>query len=203
MEALERVRREGSEKVSLRGVAQAVGVSASAAYHHFPDKDALLHEVAHRGADVLDARVAAAVAAVDGADDRALVRRMRAIGEAYVDFAVAEPNLFRHTFGPLCSPEAEGFHDKLSGSASVPGDPQVGPPDHVYTMLCETLDAMDAAGLLRHREGVDVLAWTVVHGLSSLLIDGMLPPQARDLVLRSVLENVLADPARLDELLGG
>ena len=60
---------------------------------------------------------------------------------------------------------------------------------------------MDAAGLLRRREGVDVLAWTVVHGLSSLLIDGMLPPEARDLVLRTVLENVLADPAALPALL--
>ena len=190
-EALDRVRAEGAEKVSLRGVAQAVGVSASAAYHHFPDKDALLHEVGHRGAELLDERVDRAVGAVDGDDDRALVRRMRAIGQAYVDFAVDEPALFRHTFGPLCA------HDAKDATAEVSG----GDPDHVYTQLCRTLDEMDAAGLLRRREGVDLLAWTVVHGLSGLLIDGLVPPEARDSVLQSVLVNILADPSRLSELL--
>lgn len=190
-EALGRVRAEGAEKVSLRGVAQALGVSASAAYHHFPDKDALLHEVGHRGAELLDARVDRAVGAVDGDDDRALVRRMRAIGEAYIDFAVDEPNLFRHTFGPLCA------HDAKDAAADAAG----GDPDHVYTQLCRTLDEMDAAGLLRRREGVDLLAWTVVHGLSGLLIDGLLPAEARDAVLQSVLATVLADPSRLPDLL--
>ncbi len=190
-QALDRVRSEGAEKVSLRAVAQAVGVSASAAYHHFPDKDALLHEVGHRGAALLDERVDRAVGAVQGDDDRALVHRMRALGEAYIDFAVAEPNLFRHTFGPLCA------HDAKDASAA----PGAVDPDHIYALLCRTLDEMDAAGLLRRRDGVDLLAWTVVHGLSGLLIDGLLPPEARDAVLQSVLVNVLADPSRLPELL--
>lgn len=192
-EALDRVRSDGADKVSLRGVAQAVGVSASAAYHHFPDKDALLHEVGHRGAELLDGRVDRAVRAVDGDDDRALVRRLRAIGEAYVAFAVDEPNLFRHTFGPLCMHDVE----KAPSTADGAGD-----PDHVYGLLCRTLDEMEEAGLLRRREGVDLLAWTVVHGLSGLVIDGLLPLEARETVLQTVLVNVLADPSRLHELLG-
>jgi AcrR family transcriptional regulator len=192
-EALERVRTDGADKVSLRAVAQAVGVSASAAYHHFPDKDALLHEVGHRGAGLLDERVDRAVRAVEGDGDGALVRRMRAIGRAYVEFAVDEPNLFRHTFGPLCAHDAKGEAAPGEGGRD---------PDHVYAVLCRTLDAMDAAGLLRRREGADLLAWTVVHGLSGLLIDGLVPLEARDVVLGSVLVNLLAEPSRLPELLG-
>jgi AcrR family transcriptional regulator len=206
-EALERLRRDGAGQVSLRAVAQAVGVSPSAAYHHFPDKDALLHEVAHRGGDLLDRRVETALGAVEGEGEAALVQRMRAIGEAYIDFAVDEPNLFRHTFGPLCAADAHSApkHVLVGVTPGEPEDPPAAAPDgdHVYTRLTETLDAMDAAGMLRRREGVDLLAWTVVHGLAGLLVDGLLPPEARGLVLRTVLENVLADPSRLDELLAG
>lgn len=219
-EALDRVRRDGADQVSLRAVAQAVGVSPSAAYHHFPDKDALLHEVAHRGGDLLDRRVEAALVAVEGTGDAALVGRMRAIGEAYIDFAVEEPNLFRHTFGPLCAADAHAAPKHVLAGVTAPGvladaapadaapatrddAPATPDADHVYTRLTETLDAMDAAGLLRRREGVDLLAWTVVHGLAGLLVDGLLPPEARGLVLRTVLENVLADPSRLPGLLEG
>lgn len=198
--ALRRVREAGSASLSLRAVAQEVGVSPSAAYHHFPDKDALLHEVAHRGGDLLDERVGTAVAAVRGDDERSLVRRMRAIGEAYIDFAVQEPNLFRHTFGPLCAAEVHLAHEQAA--AAGPGAPPTGKDSgHVYRLLCRTLDAMDSAGMLRQREGVDLLAWTVVHGLSCLLVDGLVPLQARDLVLYSVLANAMADPSRLPELL--
>ncbi len=142
---------------------------------------------------------------------------MRAIGEAYIDFAVDEPNLFRHTFGPLCAADAHsapkhvlvGVTSPVDGSAGVTtegSDEGATQAHHVYTRLTETLDAMDAAGMLRRREGVDVLAWTVVHGLAGLLVDGLLPPEARGLVLRTVLENVLADPrpvVLVDELLAG
>lgn len=210
-EALERLRRDGAGQLSLRAVAQAVGVSPSAAYHHFPDKDALLHEVAHRGGDLLDQRVETALDAVEGEGEAALVQRMRAIGEAYIDFAVDEPNLFRHTFGPLCAADAHstpkhvlvGVTSPVDGTAEGSADAAAPQADHVYTRLTETLDAMDAAGMLRRREGVDLLAWTVVHGLAGLLVDGLLPPEARGLVLRTVLENVMAEPARLDELLAG
>lgn len=195
---MERVRHEGSQHLSLRAVAQAVGVSPSAAYHHFPDKDALLREVGHRGSERLDARVDAAVAGIVGDDDRALVRRMRAIGEAYLDFAVEEPNLFRHTFGPLCAQDSP----HAGAEPGAEGPAVHGPGTHgVFAQLVETLDAMEAAGMLRRRDGVDLLAWTVVHGLSGLLIDGLLPMEARALVLRTVLESVLADPERLPELL--
>ncbi|MCC2105214.1 MAG: helix-turn-helix transcriptional regulator, partial [Hyphomicrobiales bacterium] len=40
---------EGAGDLSLRGVARAVGVSATAVYRHFPDKDALLSAIAEEG----------------------------------------------------------------------------------------------------------------------------------------------------------
>jgi AcrR family transcriptional regulator len=175
--ALEQVREHGSERVSLRGVAQAVGVSASAAYHHFPDKEALLVRVAQCGGEELTEKVVRATAGLEDDEPTTLIRRMSAIGRAYVDFATHEPNLFRHTFGPDCA--------------------QAMPPeaDDTYAMLTRTLDAMDAHGLLRRREGVDLLAWTCVHGVSGLVIDGLVPPEAVDGLLETVLVSILRDPS--------
>jgi AcrR family transcriptional regulator len=177
--AFDQVRSRGTDAVSLRGVAQAVGVSASAAYHHFPDKTALLVEVAHRGNAELDRRSAAASAAVTGAGLAAAVARMRAIGAAYIQFAGEEPHLFRHVFGCYCDVSMSG--ELPQGSST-------------YQLLCETLDEMERLGGLRRREGLDMLAWTSVHGFASLMIDQLLPPEAADANLDALLGVILTDP---------
>ncbi len=180
-QAFEQVRARGTDAVSLRAVAQAVGVSASAAYHHFPDKTALLIEVSHRGNAELDRRSAAAAAsaAVSGSGLPAAVARIRAIGEAYIQFAGAEPHLFRHVFGCYCD---------------VPMQSEVPEGSNTYQLLCDTLDEMDRLGVLRRREGLDMLAWTSVHGFASLMIDRLLPPEAATLMLETLLGLILIDP---------
>jgi AcrR family transcriptional regulator len=178
-EALDQVRSRGTDAVSLRGVAQAVGVSASAAYHHFPDKTALLVEVAHRGNAELDRRSGAASAAVAGAGLTAAVARMRAIGAAYIQFAGEDPHLFRHVFGFYCD---------VSMSGEIPQG------SNTYQLLCETLDEMERLGGLRRREGLDMLAWTSVHGFASLMIDQLLPPEAAGANLDALLGIILTDP---------
>ena len=61
--AVARVEEVGAEHLSLRAVAAEVGVSPSAAYHHFADKDALLGEVAATGLQMLVEAVSTDVAA--------------------------------------------------------------------------------------------------------------------------------------------
>jgi AcrR family transcriptional regulator len=65
-EAVRQVRASGADRLSLRGVAQAVGVSPSAAYNHFADKEELLGAVAAAGFEELDARIEAAAAGGGG-----------------------------------------------------------------------------------------------------------------------------------------
>lgn len=182
-EASHQVRTRGTDAVSLRGVAQAVGVSASAAYHHFPDKTALLVEVAHRGNAELDRRSAAALATVPGAGPAAAIARLGAIGSAYIQFAGEQPHLFRHVFGQYCNVSDE----------DLPGG------SNTYRLLCDTLDEMDRLGLLRRRAGLDMLAWTAVHGFASLMIDQLLPPEAATLMLATLLGVVLVDPEQGQE----
>jgi AcrR family transcriptional regulator len=91
--ALKLVEQGGAEAVSLRDLAQSLGVSRAAPYRHFPDRDALLATVAARGFEDLVALYEAALAAPG--DGRA---RLRAAGRAFYDFAAWRPGLYRLMF---------------------------------------------------------------------------------------------------------
>jgi AcrR family transcriptional regulator len=143
----------GTEALSLRAVARRAGVSAMAPYRHFADKDALLAAVAAAGFERFRATLAAADgSASDPAD--ALVAQ----GVAYVRFACADPRLFKLMFGtakPAGCPE-------LSAAA-----------DAAYRVLAQRV-----ATLVREGQQADLTlaAWSLVHGLASLVVDQQLPP---------------------------
>jgi AcrR family transcriptional regulator len=191
-EALALVRSRGSDAVSLRQVAQAVGVSPSAAYAHFPDKHALMAAVAQQGMEILDARMLATAQSVEGDDDAAAIERFRRTGEAYVGFAFDEPHLFRHVFGPYCPASQKATQSDPSLAQLSPTD--LAEDSGSYRLLCEGLDELQRRGLLRPgvREGLDVVVWTTVHGFASLVLDGLLPIEWRQLLLRSLARLTLA-----------
>lgn len=162
-EAVAQIRERGAEQVSLRGLAQRVGVSASAAYQHFPDKAALLTAVGTWCFDELERRMRAAVGAVAAEGDLGAVLRFASVGRAYVEFAVEEPHLFRHMFGALLA----------KGSPHVTEDHGSG----AHGILLATLTELAERGLIRPQltaddAVVDLVAWSVVHGFSALLVDG-------------------------------
>jgi AcrR family transcriptional regulator len=79
----------GPGAVTMRGVAERVGVTATALYRHFPDKDALLSEVIQEDARLVSRYL---FPALEEADPEA---RLRATIEGYLRFAHAEPTLYR------------------------------------------------------------------------------------------------------------
>jgi AcrR family transcriptional regulator len=89
--ALKEIAKTGPEGFSLREVARRAGVSAPAVYRHFKDKDALLAAVAIECSERIQAAMAAALASAP-ADT---LERFRAVGIAYVRFAVEHPEHFR------------------------------------------------------------------------------------------------------------
>jgi hypothetical protein len=84
------------------------------------------------------------------------------VGRAYVEFAVAHPELFRVMFGE-CGAECR---------QAEPGDDATEDP---WSLLGKTLDALVADGLLATevRPGAELKAWSVVHGFASLALDGL------------------------------
>ena len=91
--ALARVEESGVEGVSMRELAQSLGVSHAAPYRHFADRDELMAAVAARGFEDLVAVYEAALEAPG--DGRA---RLRAATRAFFDFAVGRPRLYRLMF---------------------------------------------------------------------------------------------------------
>jgi AcrR family transcriptional regulator len=162
----------GPDRVILREAARAAGVSHSAAYRHFADREALLAEVAGFARNELAAEMRRRVKRAK--DPR---RRLRAVGTAYIDFALTEPGLFRTAFTSHPATSRDTEHNPA---------PAAEDPTHTTTgadpfdVLGQVLDEAQAAGLLdpHRRPGAEIAAWSAVHGLAGLLLDGPLPTSA-------------------------
>ena len=157
----------GPDAVVLREATRRAGVAPNAAYRHFADRRALLHAVcAVAQAALALAMEAELAAAPDGADAADVARaRLRAVGTGYLRFAQDEPGLFRTAFAV---PEA-------LGSLAFP--PGVGAGGlTAFQLLSAALDGLVEAKVLpgERRLGAEFLAWSAVHGLAMLAIDGPL-----------------------------
>ena len=158
--AVARVEEVGAEHVSLRAVAAEVGVSPSAAYHHFADKDALLGEVAAQGLQHLVVAVSTQVAAIPAGSREAARLRSRAAGQADVEFAHSHPQLFRVAFSPYCL-EQPGVPTTDDGSVPV---------------LSDLLNDLVTTGGLNAsvRDGSEDVFIATLHGLATLTMQGMI-----------------------------
>lgn len=178
-------RQGGPDRVVLREAARAAGVSHSAAYRHFADREALLAEVSCYARGELAAQMRGLVKRRK--DPR---ERLRAVGTAYIEFALAEPGLFRTAFSSHPATSHNDDHDRSTGfDAGSPTDSA-----DPYQILGQVLDEAQEAGLLDpdRRPGAETAAWSAVHGLAGLLLDGPLPTTdtAVEFSLRKVLELV-------------
>lgn len=141
----------GPEAVSLREAARRAGVSPTAAYRHFADKESMQAALAVRGFEAFATSLAEAASSEPE-------EPLSAMGQAYVRFAVDRPGRFRLMFGTAVAERER--HPALKAAverASVGFRGAVGgsePAEKVLEML---------------------RAWSMIHGLAQLVIDGMLP----------------------------
>ncbi|MDJ0927866.1 MAG: TetR/AcrR family transcriptional regulator [Gammaproteobacteria bacterium] len=144
----------GFEAVTLRGCAKLVGVSPSSAFRHYVDKRALLTAFATRALRQLSTAMAAAKeqAASDGTD------AFLAVGLAYVEFAVEKPAFFRAMW------REEAIYANDENYLAAAGELIM----HLRGGFADTIDDEDPASLSPQ----ELLAWSSVHGLANLLVDG-------------------------------
>ena len=186
--AVDLARTGGPDAVVMRDVQRLAGVSNSAAYRHYADRGELLAAVTEHAQTLLADAMAArldAVAARGPKAKRALAR-FRATGQGYLDFALAEPGLFRTAFA-----------HNASGGGGTADEPVRVPEHHPFQILIRCIDELIATGVLAadRRDGLDEAAWAAVHGLSTLLLDGPLSglDHARRQVIIDRLLDVIAD----------
>lgn len=156
------VEENGQEGFTLRAAARLAGVSDGAPYHHFADRDALLAAVAEHGFRSLCAELEESAERERG-DPR---RRSRAVGVAYVLFAMRNPAKFRLMFGPLVQ-DKHRYPDLAATAART------------YEVLRAGLAHSDDERAARVAARNAMLGrWAIVHGLSMLAIDGHLSHHA-------------------------
>ena len=164
---LELARSGGPAAVVLRESTRQVGVSPNAAYRHFTDRRALLAAVSAAAQGLVADSMLADVDAVAPTGDPVADarRRLRAVGTGYLRFARDEPGLFRTAFSVPDDLANSGAPEKAGTAGLTP-----------FQILSTTLDELVRAGVLpaERRAGAELHAWSAVHGLGMLIIDGPL-----------------------------
>ena len=141
----------GQDAIGLREASRRVGVSATAAYRHFTNKEDLLASVAAEGFREL---AAAMETSATGSDP------LGGVSLAYVEFALQKRGLFRLMFGPILLQRAK--YPELDEAARA-----------VFGLLQRV--AVSADQWPRQDNSAGMAAWGLVHGLSSLFIEGLFP----------------------------
>jgi len=156
IEAAERllIKTGDEEAVSIRAVAEAVGVTPPSIYLHFRDKDELIFSICERHFSRLDAFIEK-----EGAKAKDPVESLIRRGKAYVRFGIENPEQYRILFMSKGSRSEENMQpEELRQSASF---------DHLMQAVQRCLDtgAFSGEPLL-----ISMGLWSVVHGITSILI---------------------------------
>jgi AcrR family transcriptional regulator len=162
-EALRTIQTGGVEQLTLRTVGERLGVSRSALYRHFADKQSLLATVGKEGFRELRQTIAAAWEQ-NGRGHAGF----DAMGKAYVRFAVENPSHYRVMFGGFIESARKDDHFVAEAKAA-------------FQVLVDALVEQQNAGDIRRDEPVLMarFVWALVHGAAMLIIDGQLAEAAQ------------------------
>ncbi|OOG38243.1 TetR/AcrR family transcriptional regulator [Rhodanobacter sp. C05] len=144
--------REGADAVSMRRVADAVGITPMAIYRHFPNREALLKRLSD------DAFNTTAQTWAQRTSDPDVLKRLMALLEPYLDYALAHPHLFDHAFSVRRDDARrypEDFHARRSPT---------------FNVALDTIIEGMAQGVLKQDDPYDVTmaVWAQQHGLVAL-----------------------------------
>ncbi len=170
----------GPDGFSVAQACRVAGVSTAAPYRHFRDREEMLEAVIHAANQRKLERMQAELAGIaPGTLDR-----ITALGRVYIRFAQDEPGMFRLIFGRRHTPHTEAAVQEEA----------IRPYRMVQEEVAAVLGRAEIDDVVRQRA---FLLWNFVHGLSFLMIDGMLTgefsmPSDLESTLREVAERVLA-----------
>lgn len=179
--SIELVAEQGVRAVSFREVARRAGVSHQTPYHHFGDHHGILREIAREGfASLAQAMEAAGASA--GAD---LPEALRRAGIEYVRFARSHVGHFRVMF-QTTMPTATDDASRVEGEAT-------------YAVLVTIVTRAHAHGLGRGLsiDTISRLAWSAVHGLAVLMIEGAMQRKSGDVDDAATVADVIGGLSRL------
>jgi AcrR family transcriptional regulator len=147
---------EGYQGVNMRRLAKTVGVSATAIYHYFESKEAILRKLRIRAAEKLNDRIRAIDPSMPPHDF------LHELGRQYLAHALENPNLYRLQF-------------------EAPFDERAESEDHpvlyfTYLAARGALEKMATqGGAMQDPRHHAMMGWMMLHGFCSLMMSGLLP----------------------------
>ena len=166
--------KDGVSGLSLRKVASKAGVSHSAPYSHFADKQALIAAISTEGFRQLYERVNAVAEEFKTKPSRQLVE----VAWAYVQFAMDDRDRFKVMFSGILEKERE--YPEFVAEAQ-----------RNFQLVKMIVEANQAAGVLRSGPSdlVALSAWGIIHGFVMLLLEGQISHTVLDqMSLRDLVE---------------
>ncbi|QTD54986.1 TetR-like C-terminal domain-containing protein [Parasphingorhabdus cellanae] len=161
--------------LGLRALARELGVSATALYRHFPNKDALLDALALEALNRLGKNQAEAGQAAGGGREGFVE-----VGVIYVQWAVENPALVRLIYDRVGKVDLESDNPSAMGEA--------------FLQLRKGIAALMPDDMSGERRAVAALhAWSLVHGLAMLILDGQVeydPDMVRKVVGSTEFNNI-------------
>jgi AcrR family transcriptional regulator len=146
--------------LSLRAVAKKVGVSHTAPYRHFKDKESLLAGIAGQGFQMLATRLSTAAASHPENPAEQLLEA----GYAYVELALSHPQCTQLMFGGILP--CDDTYPELRTAG-----------DNAFNGLKDIIENGQRSGLFKagELESLALSVWSGIHGLTLLLVGGNLP----------------------------
>ena len=160
--AMEMMTKDGLAALSMREVASRAGVSHQAPYHYFENREAILAAIAEEGFKKFNATL-------ESSSGSNAVARLIAAGRAYVGFALSHPAHFQVMFRP----ELVNLDKYPTALAEA---------NRGFAILQSLIDGVVKEKFLpaSHAQGMVILAWSFVQGLSGLLLEGPLARMSGD-----------------------
>jgi AcrR family transcriptional regulator len=178
-------REGGPAAVVLREATRRTGVTPNAAYRHFTDRQALLDAVCSSCQALVARAIETDQAAIAVAAPTETARlRFRAVGTGYLRFALEQPGQFQTAFSASSDMDSATSSARAGASGLTP-----------FQLLTQALDDLVTVGLLapERRPAAEFLAWSAVHGLAELFIDGplrALPARVKQTLIVRVIDMV-------------
>lgn len=143
---------EGLEGISMRKVAQRVGVSAPALYRHYKNKDELLNEVVAGSLKILESYLEPALKA------ETPLARLRQLVTRFLDFALEQPQTFECAFA-IRTPSIAGLSEELTRRNW-----------RTFQLAVAQVAECMAAGIFREGDPIEtaIMLWAEAHGLITL-----------------------------------
>jgi AcrR family transcriptional regulator len=176
-QAEQTLREHGLDGLSLRELARQIGVSHGAPRRHFADRQALLDALAEAGFERLGAQLrAAAESAGEGYE-----ARLRAVGLAYVRFAISDAALLELMFASKHGEHANALHE---------------PAERAFSLILELIEEGQATGALEpgEPERIGLLLFATMQGIAALVTTGIVAPEQVDSLVTDAIGRFLHGP---------